>query len=189
MLNEKDTRNKILKAALKLFAESSYTMVTIDDIARKAGVSKGAVFHYFDSKITLAKEAVKVAMETLWIGKMEDQIEKCKTPEEKLSILIDNTLSPIIEQSKFMRFMNELFVYLGEKNGTVEMMRELWKYYVTAIETVLAEANVSNSKVKSRLLCACMDGFIYQILIIQDFGVDLDSLKKELYNLFLGDKK
>lgn len=43
-------RNNILKAARKLFFEKGFKAVTVDSIAAKAGVSKGSIYLYFDSK-------------------------------------------------------------------------------------------------------------------------------------------
>jgi len=40
----------ILAAARKLFASDGFDPVSIDDIAARAGVAKGAVYHHFDSK-------------------------------------------------------------------------------------------------------------------------------------------
>src|SRR5690348_17964621 len=40
----------ILAAARKLFAGEGFDGTSIDDIAAKAGVAKGAVYHHFDSK-------------------------------------------------------------------------------------------------------------------------------------------
>jgi AcrR family transcriptional regulator len=43
-------RNQILKAARKLFFDKGFKSITIDQIARKAELSKGAVYLYFNSK-------------------------------------------------------------------------------------------------------------------------------------------
>ena len=40
----------IHEAALELFLEHGYDAVSVDDIARRAGVSRGTVFTYCDSK-------------------------------------------------------------------------------------------------------------------------------------------
>lgn len=48
---EKEYRkNSILKAARKLFLERGFKAVTVDQIAARAEVSKGAIYLYFDSK-------------------------------------------------------------------------------------------------------------------------------------------
>jgi AcrR family transcriptional regulator len=43
-------RNNILRAARKLFFDRGFKSVTVDSIAAKAGVSKGSIYLYFDSK-------------------------------------------------------------------------------------------------------------------------------------------
>jgi AcrR family transcriptional regulator len=43
-------RNAILKAARKLFFERGFRNVTVDSIARKAELSKGSIYLYFNSK-------------------------------------------------------------------------------------------------------------------------------------------
>lgn len=43
-------RSNILKAARKLFFERGFKAVTVDDIAEKAGVSKGSIYLCFESK-------------------------------------------------------------------------------------------------------------------------------------------
>jgi AcrR family transcriptional regulator len=45
-----ETSGAILEAARKLFATQGFEATSIDDIAAKAGVAKGAVYHHFDSK-------------------------------------------------------------------------------------------------------------------------------------------
>jgi len=45
-----DRRLSLLKAAFREVAEKGSSEVTLDDIARRAGVSKGVTLYYFDSK-------------------------------------------------------------------------------------------------------------------------------------------
>jgi AcrR family transcriptional regulator len=47
------TREKILQAALKVFAEKGYHKALVDDIVRASGTSKGAVYHHFTNKEAL----------------------------------------------------------------------------------------------------------------------------------------
>ncbi len=44
------TRQKLVDAALDLFVKRGYDRVTVDDICRQAGVSKGAFYGHFKSK-------------------------------------------------------------------------------------------------------------------------------------------
>ncbi len=51
------TRERILDAALSVFAGKGYHRATVDDIVRASGTSKGAVYHHFPNK-----EAVFLAL-------------------------------------------------------------------------------------------------------------------------------
>lgn len=45
-----DRRKQILEAAVAVFAERGFHKTRVSDIARKAGVAYGLIYHYFDSK-------------------------------------------------------------------------------------------------------------------------------------------
>jgi AcrR family transcriptional regulator len=55
----------ILQTAERLFGEKGYRGVSIDDIAKAAGVSKGLVFYHFTSKKALVEHILKDAMTTV----------------------------------------------------------------------------------------------------------------------------
>jgi AcrR family transcriptional regulator len=50
---------ELLEAALDLFAEKGYAATRLDDVAQRAGVSKGTLYLYFDSKENLFKAVVR----------------------------------------------------------------------------------------------------------------------------------
>jgi len=58
-------RQQLLELGLELFASQSYDGISIDEIARRAGVSKGLLYHYFPSKRALYVAAVTAAAEQL----------------------------------------------------------------------------------------------------------------------------
>lgn len=45
-----ETRQGLLAAAYRVFGQKGYAQATVDDVAAAAGVSKGAVYHHFESK-------------------------------------------------------------------------------------------------------------------------------------------
>lgn len=48
---KKDKQDRMINAALKVFAMQGYRHGSTDDIVREAAISKGLLFHYFDSKL------------------------------------------------------------------------------------------------------------------------------------------
>lgn len=60
-----ERRKQLLELALELFGNRPYDEISIDDIAKEAGVSKGLLYHYFSSKRAFFVAAVEAASESL----------------------------------------------------------------------------------------------------------------------------
>jgi len=56
---------KLLELGLRLFATRSYEDVSIEEVAREAGMSKGLLYHYFGSKRAFYTEVIRFAVEAL----------------------------------------------------------------------------------------------------------------------------
>jgi AcrR family transcriptional regulator len=56
-----ERRSQLLELGLQLFSDRSYDELSIDDIARAAGISKGLLYHYFPSKRDYYVEVVRRA--------------------------------------------------------------------------------------------------------------------------------
>jgi len=54
-------RQQLLELGLELFTSQSYDELSIDEIARRAGVSKGLLYHYYPSKRAFYVAAVREA--------------------------------------------------------------------------------------------------------------------------------
>lgn len=53
---------ELTAAALQLFVEKGFTATRLDDVAARAGVSKGTLYLYFDSKEALFKAVIEEGM-------------------------------------------------------------------------------------------------------------------------------
>jgi AcrR family transcriptional regulator len=58
-------RQQLLELGLELFANHTYDGLSIDEIARTAGISKGLLYHYFPSKRAFYIAAVAAAADQL----------------------------------------------------------------------------------------------------------------------------
>lgn len=50
---KREKQDRIINACLKVFAENGYRHASTDNMVKEAGISKGLLFHYFNSKIGL----------------------------------------------------------------------------------------------------------------------------------------
>lgn len=72
----KDARpQELLAAALDLFVERGYAAARLDDVAARAGVSKGTLYLYFENKEELFKAVVRENLVSA-LAEAEDHIER-----------------------------------------------------------------------------------------------------------------
>ena len=57
--------SKIVETALEIFSTKGYQDLTMDEIAKKLGISKGALYSYFTSKDEILKEIYKNGRQTM----------------------------------------------------------------------------------------------------------------------------
>jgi TetR/AcrR family transcriptional repressor of nem operon len=68
----KKTPLKIVAAAEELFRTQGYQGASLNDITRKAKLSKGAFFHYYKDKSTIANDVLRKYAEEQLLGPLRD---------------------------------------------------------------------------------------------------------------------
>ncbi len=84
-----DARTKLLNAALEIVRAQGYAATSVDDLCRKAGVTKGAFFHHFESKDALAVAAANYWSETTGALFAQAPYHAHKDPLERVLAYID----------------------------------------------------------------------------------------------------
>lgn len=74
---------EILQAALSIFAEKGFAAARMDEIAARAGVSKGTIYLYFESKEAMFKALVRETISAR-IGEITGIVEKHEGPTPAL---------------------------------------------------------------------------------------------------------
>ena len=70
---------EIVDAALEVFAEKGFAAAKLDDIARKAGISKATLYLYFDTKDEIFRAVAQAGVASL-IEALERQVEGADAP-------------------------------------------------------------------------------------------------------------
>ena len=86
-----ETRNKLMKTAIKLYADKGYHNVTVDEVASSAGLSTGVAYRYFKNKKDLLLATIQYAYVNIKdMAHMEDNLFMTfSTEEEKLAYIMD----------------------------------------------------------------------------------------------------
>ena len=85
-----NTRNKIMEAALELYAQRGYHNVTVDEIAAAAGVSTGIAYRYFRNKRDLLLNSISSMAERIQqvTGTQSAQLEEFHDPAELIRYVL-----------------------------------------------------------------------------------------------------
>lgn len=94
----KDARpGELLDAALQVFVERGYSATRLDDVARRAGVTKGAMYLYFENKEALFKAMVRDRIVTS-IAQTEQLLQDHQgSAREMLVLLLERWWQRVVE--------------------------------------------------------------------------------------------
>src|SRR6185436_3550834 len=87
-------RERILRAAVDVFARSGYFTAKVSEIAKAAGVADGTIYLYFDGKedvlVTIFREHARSYLQSL-----ERQLAHISRPEERIRVAIRHHLETV----------------------------------------------------------------------------------------------
>jgi len=91
-----ETRERLFRAALKLFADKGFAETTVEDITNVADVGKGTFFNYFPSK-----EHILIAFTDMQLSKLQATVDQMRErPEPMRSFFRSMTLRMTEEPAK-----------------------------------------------------------------------------------------
>lgn len=129
-------RPQILAAALDLFAEKGYDATSVQEIVHRAGVTKGALYHYFAAKDDILFE--------IYGSVFADGVESMKRiraagldPRSTLRSIIEdlivNTAQAAKESAVFSRAV------IDPESERWRAMQERWREYQDAVRQVIRD--------------------------------------------------
>jgi AcrR family transcriptional regulator len=111
---EDQRREELIKATYYEVAEKGYSAVTLQDIAKRAGVSKGSTLYYFATKEDLFLGALEWMVNQFDIRNGQ-AIANVEDPVEKVKALIGTIFANAQESRQFFLAYSD-FVSIGTRN-------------------------------------------------------------------------
>jgi AcrR family transcriptional regulator len=124
------TRQKILDAAIDLFSEVGYAAAGLGEIIERAGMTKGALYHHFDSKEVLATAIIEQGSNLT-----RDAFRHvCESSSPALENLIHGVfvVTDLLVSDKTARTAEQLTRGLAEFNSTAS---QVWPSRLDAMTT------------------------------------------------------
>jgi AcrR family transcriptional regulator len=111
---EDQRREALVKATYLEVAEKGYSAVTLQDIATRAGVSKGSTLYYFATKEELFLGALEWLVEGIH-GRIHEAVARVAEPVGKIRAVLDTVFASAQESRQFFLAYSD-FVSIGTRN-------------------------------------------------------------------------
>jgi len=200
-INKPQKYHQIVHTALKLFSQKDYSATSVAQIAKAAGVGKGTVYYYFDTKADIFIAAVMK-----WLSKTEEQMsnkqEKIENPVQKLNAFIQTRMDLFDPQNLLhVRLFSEIIHQTFTAGGILKKRRYLVDDILarqcrTVMEIIFEGISsgdfraeiAKDTPVIANNLLALMYGTGLQLIYSRGFfnaKKQIDSYMQQLYNLIL----
>lgn len=145
-----DSRQEMLRVAARLFQQQGYDATSMNDIAAALKLSKGGLYHHFQSKDEILFDLMNHAMD-LTQERILDPVRHVADPEERLRLLIRLHVDVVLSARD-----REITVLLHENHPLPPSLRRQInarkKEYIHFLETLIAE--VQEARQSSRAVSA-----------------------------------
>src|SRR5438270_8038292 len=132
-----DSRQEILRTAARLFQQRGYDATSMNDVAAALKLSKGGLYHHFQSKDEILFEIMNHAME-ITQERVVAPVRGIADPEERLRALIRRHMEVVLSPRD-----REITVMLHENHPLPPALRkrinQRKKEYVHFVESLIAE--------------------------------------------------
>ncbi len=176
------SEEKILDAALELFATNGYKNTSISEIAKKADISKGLMYNYFASKQALLRAIVTKAI-TEGHNLVQHAMEDYASPILELEHLVLDTFEHVKNNFQFWKLLTSLSHQQDIMASVQDLVAEEKKWSVQKGIELFTKLKAPNPRQSAFLLGAAMDGIMLHYIHMGD-EYPIDEMAKNLIETF-----
>jgi AcrR family transcriptional regulator len=144
-----DSRQEILRTAARLFQQRGYDATSMNDVAGALKLSKGGLYHHFQSKDEILFEIMNHAME-ITQQRVLDPVRSIADPEDRLRALIRLHIEVVLSPRD-----REITVMLHENHPLPPALRKRInarkKEYIHFLEDLMAEVQNKSQRTKGKV--------------------------------------
>lgn len=144
---EEEKQLRIINAAMEVFSKNDYNRAVTDDIAAKADISKGLLFHYFKNKKTLYMFIYQYAMKLVSDNIDQSEIRKITDFFDLLDYGAEIKINLLEKNPFLMDFCLRCF-YNDKELISDEINEQLAELYEDSFELYFSNLNLSKFKRK-----------------------------------------
>ena len=155
----------IMQTALELFGHNGYHSTSISKIAQVAGISKGLIYNYFESKEDLLKKIILEAIET---GEhlIEDALEETEDPFVQLKLLLESSFEMVKANLHYWKLVTSLAFQEDALEPVKDVIQEKNKLWMEIGLDLFTKTGAKDPLKEVLLFGATLDGIILHFMHI-----------------------
>lgn len=166
-------RNIIIKAAVQVFSQKGYHNTRMEEIALAAGIGKGTIYEYFQSKLQLFQEMLGQSMQLYYSSMSNEKLDQL-TIDKKLSLILESHFRFCYEHHELTKMIFQNDIYDEElKEWSLKIHKEKEGHIQSLIGEGIAQGELKPMDVK--LAALMVMGVIQSIwlpLVLGNWQVD-----------------
>ena len=128
------TRDRLLEAAIEMFAERGYAATGVDALCKRAGVAKTGLYWEFQNKVGLLNAVIDQVVAE-WVHHIRDASRIGGSPRDRLDAALAAVKNRVQERPEIFRV---ILVVVAERTQIDEEAREaLRRFYRASLETLV----------------------------------------------------
>ena len=187
--------NDILDAAVAVFVEKGYENTSMSEIATRAGISKGGLYHHLLNKDMVLIYANQKLLEPTY--EIMKQAETFKTIKESLEFYISNYLKYWLDRKKELIFFSLSMTKAMSHKDIFNVYQKYIEKYIETIKDIyqkgidLDEFVPHNPRHNAVALISALDGVLVYMVLDEKltFQEVLESFNYRFINVFLKDRE
>ena len=171
----------IQETALELFATKGYHSTSISMIARNAGISKGLLYNYYESKEDLLNEIVNHGIEQIMM--MMDPNQDGEMTNNELESMIIESFEILKSHSQFWILYFSLLPQTGVFDIVKEKFTEIYKVMIAMMTEYFKKRGDEDPEAEAIILGSLLDGIYINYIFNPEF-FPLETVKKKLLKIY-----
>jgi len=162
----------IKEVALELFATKGYNSTSISQIAKAAGVSKGLMYNYFDSKEDLLHTILTEAVED-GAAAMEEYLQQKHEPLDELIGIVSSSIGMVKTNFHYWKLMTALAFQKDAMNDIKDILEKKQESILRQIFDIFERLGAQNPRLEAFYFGAVLDGLmVHYINMEEDYPLD-----------------
>lgn len=147
-----ETRERLLRAAVDLYSAKGFSGTSVQDVVHKAGLTKGAFYHHFESKAHLI-QAIQDRFLDLQIGDVSAILARGLDPRDALIETIRAVFVNIVNhKASVSLFVREYPSMPDDVDRAVRARRQEFEDLLVAVVDVGRESGAFHSELPSNVI-------------------------------------